>query len=103
MMAGASGGSSRNPLRSRDCMRKSRKPPDGLGTSGRGKARPGKVFVPPTEKSDEPDPDRTRAAPAPGVPMSEADYRRLKEAARQRPPETDDTSAQEDVPKRPRR
>jgi hypothetical protein len=54
----------------------------------------------PTESSDEPvaDTDKPKAAPAPGLPVSQQEYDRMKDAARHAPaPRVE--GAQEDVPR----
>ncbi|MEA2165010.1 MAG: hypothetical protein QOK37_3137 [Thermoanaerobaculia bacterium] len=55
------------------------KPKHGAGESGR-------AFDPKDlEEDDEPSPGTTRSAPAPGVPVSDEEYERMKEAAGKAP------------------
>ena len=83
-------------------MPKSRKQRDEPGVPLPGKGEHGRAFAPGTADSDESEPKHSRAAPAPGVPLSDADYRRMKDEARERPPDSDDASAQEDEPEHPK-
>jgi hypothetical protein len=63
-----------------------------------GDATGGEAFDPqdlPEEASSKP--EKAREAPAPGLPISEEEYRRMKEAARHTPARRDE-HAQEDHP-----
>jgi hypothetical protein len=90
-------------------MGKSQKRPLDVQKANEGGAGPGKTFVPSAEEpakekaatSDAP--DSVRSAPPPRVPISEEDYRTLKEAAQQRRNESDNVPSQEDVPEPPSR
>jgi hypothetical protein len=69
------------------------KPLDGVGDGG-------ESFDPkdvPEESSDEP--EKPRSAPAPGLPISEEEYQRMKEAARHAPAPRNE-HAQEDRPEK---
>ena len=62
---------------------------------------PGGESFEPSELPEEADDntDKPRAAPAPGLPVSEKQYKRMKEAAKHTPAPCDD-AAQEDRPKK---
>jgi len=67
--------------------------------SRQGDGSKGESFEP-TESSDEPveDTEKPKAAPAPGLPISQQEYDRMKDAARHAPaPRVE--GAQEDVPR----
>jgi hypothetical protein len=82
-------------------MAKSHKPAGHVARPSKGATGPAKTFRPDKEDPHIPE-DITgpRSAPAPGVPMSEEEYRRLKEEAERQPAKSrKDKPAQEDVPK----
>jgi hypothetical protein len=83
-------------MKKRKGRRKPATPPD--AGPQRGAAEPGVPVRPtdlPEENSEQATPDRPRAAPPPGVPMTIEEYERLKREAETAPP-ADEAPAQED-------